>query len=113
MSKIVLLQILATFGVAAISALLGGENAAVSALLTGLACSVPNALFAANLSALGKLSPSSSPLFFLIGEFIKLIAMALLLVLIVMLYKDLVWPAMIFTMIVVLNCSFLGLLTRE
>ena len=80
---------------------------------TEVVCSVPNALFAANLSALGKLSPSSSPLFFLIGEFIKLIAMALLLVLIVMLYKDLVWPAMIFTMIVVLNCSFLGLLTRE
>ena len=113
MRKIVFLQIIATFGVAAVSALCGGESAAVSALLTGFSCAVPNAIFAANLSALGKLSPSSSPLFFLIGEFIKLIAMALLLVLVVMLYEDLVWPAMIITMIVVLNCSFLGLLTRE
>ena len=109
MKKIVLLQIVATIGVAVVSALLGGEGAALSAFLAGLACLVPNALFALNLSVFVKLSPSYSPLFFFIGEFVKIIAIVLLLCLIVMLYEDLVWPAMI----AVLNCSFLGLLTRE
>ena len=50
MKKIVLLQIVATIGVAVVSALLGGESAALSAFLAGLACLVPNALFALNLS---------------------------------------------------------------
>ena len=113
MKKIVLLQIVATIGVAVFSALLGGESAALSAFLAGLACLVPNALFALNLSVLVKLSPTYSPLFFFIGEFVKIIAIALLLCLIVMLYEDLIWPAMIASVIVVLNCSFLGLLTRE
>lgn len=113
MKKIVLLQIVATIGVAAISALFGGGSAALSAFLAGLACLVPNALFALNLSVLVKLSPSYSPLFFFIGEFVKIVAIVLLLCLIVMLYEDLVWPAMIGSVIVVLNCSFLGLLTRE
>lgn len=113
MKKIVLLQIVATIGVAAISALFGGEGAALSAFLAGLACLVPNALFALNLGVLVRLSPSYSPLFFFIGEFVKIVAIALLLCLIVMLYEDLVWPAMIGSVIVVLNCSFLGLLTRE
>ena len=106
MKKIVLLQIVATIGVAVVSALLGGESAALSAFLAGLACLVPNALFALNLSVFVKLSPSYSPLFFFIGEFVKIIA-------IVLLYEDLIWPAMIASVIVVLNCSFLGLLTRE
>ena len=113
MKKIVLLQIVATIGVAVVSALLGGEDAALSAFLAGLACLVPNALFALNLSVFVKLSPSYSPLFFFIGEFVKIIAIVLLLCLIVMLYEDLVWPTMIASVIVVLNCSFLGLLTRE
>lgn len=113
MKKIVLLQIVATIGVAVVSALLGGESAALSAFLAGLACLVPNALFALNLSVFVKLSPSYSPLFFFIGEFVKIIAIVLLLCLIVMLYEDLIWPAMISSVIVVLNCSFLGLLTRE
>ena len=110
MKKIVLLQIVATIGVAVFSALLGGEGAALSAFLAGSACWIPNALFALNLSVLVKLSPTYSPLFFFIGEFVKIIAIALLICLIVMLYEDLVWPAMIAS---VLNCSFLGLLTRE
>lgn len=113
MKKIVLLQIVATIGVAVVSALLGGESTALSAFLAGLACLVPNALFALNLSVFVKLSPSYSPLFFFIGEFVKIIAIVLLLCLIVMLYEDLIWPAMIASVIVVLNCSFLGLLTRE
>ena len=79
MKKIVLLQIVATIGVAVVSALLGGESAALSAFLAGLACLVPNALFALNLSVFVKLSPSYSPLFFFIGEFVKIIAIVLFL----------------------------------
>ena len=113
MKKIILLQTVATIGVAAISALFGGGSAAISALLSGIACTVPNALFALNMSILVRLNPTNSAFIFMIGEFIKLIAIAILLVVIVMLYEDLVWPAMLFTIIVVLNCSLLGLLTRE
>lgn len=114
MRKIVYLQIFATMVIAVFSALLGGESAAVSALLSGFACALPNAIFAANLGIFLKISPKSAPVIFLIGEFIKIIAIALLLCLVVVLYEDLIWPAVIVTMIVVLNCSFLGLLlTRE
>lgn len=114
MRKIVYLQIFATMVIAAFSALLGGEDAAVSALLSGLACALPNALFAVNLGIFLKVSPEKAPVIFLIGEFIKIIAIALLLCLVVVLYEDLIWPAVIITIIVVLNCSFLGLLlTRE
>lgn len=113
MRKIVYLQVFATMVIAVFSALLGGESAAVSALLSGFACALPNAIFAANLGIFLKISPKSAPVIFLIGEFIKIIAIALLLCLVV-LYEDLIWPAVIVTMIVVLNCSFLGLLlTRE
>ena len=113
MKRIILLQTVATIGVAAISALFGGGRAAISALLSGIACTVPNALFALNMSILVRLNPTNSAFIFMIGEFIKLIAIAILLVVIVMLYEDLVWPAMLFSIIVVLNCSLLGLLTRE
>ena len=113
MKKIILLQTVATIGVAVISALFGGGSAAISALLSGIACTVPNALFALNMSILVRLNPTNSAFIFMIGEFIKLIAIAILLVVIVMLYEDLVWPAMLFSIIVVLNCSLLGLLTRE
>ena len=113
MRKIVFLQILTTLGIVAISALIGGENAALSALFGGLACDVPNALFALNLEIISRFSPKHSPVFFLIGEFIKIITIGLLLCLVVMLYRDLVWPALIVSIIVTLNCSFLGLLLNR
>lgn len=113
MKKIVLLQIFASLAAACLSFVLGGRDAAISALLGGFSCAIPNGIFAVNLMVCNIVKPSLSPAMFLVGEFIKIIVTVVLLYLVAVLYKDLVWPAMIPTIIVVLNCSFLGFLTRE
>lgn len=113
MKKVVLLQIFATLAVVLCFSFWGEEHAAVSALLMGSACVMPNAIFALNLWVITKLKPRISPLVFLIGGFIKIVVIGMLIVLIAVLYKDLVWSAAITSIVVVLNCSFLGLFTRE
>ena len=113
MKKVVLLQIFATLAVALGFFLWGGDHAAVSALLMGFACAIPNAIFALNLGVITKLKPRISPLVFLIGGFIKIVVIGMLIVLIAVLYKELVWSAAIASIVAVLNCSFLGLFTRE
>lgn len=113
MKKIVLLQIFATLGAAILSFLLGGRAAAISALLGGLSCAMPNALLVLNLKLCNLVKPSISAVVLLVGEFIKIIVTVVLLYLVAVLYKDLVWPALIASMSVVLICSFLGFLTRE
>ncbi len=113
MKKIVQLQILTTLVAALLSFLFGGKEAAISALLGGFSYAIPSALLVVNLLVCNIVKPSISPAVLLIGEFIKIIACVVFLYLSAVLYKDMVWPAMISTIIVVLNCSFLGFLTRE
>ncbi len=113
MKKIVLLQIFASLGAALISFFMGGMDVAISALLGGLSCAIPNALLAVNLTLCNLIKPSLSPVILLVGEFIKIIATVVLVYLVAVLFKDLVWPALIISMSVVLICSFFGFLTRE
>lgn len=54
MARIVLLQFVATLVVALVAALIAGTASGISALLGGLCCAVPNALFAARLYASAK-----------------------------------------------------------
>jgi len=106
MLRVVAAQFLTSLVVAAVAWAIGGHRAAVSALLGGLACAVPNGLFALNLAWLGVRSGSRAvqggsgsatahALALLVGEFIKVALTIGLLVLIARTYRDVVWSALI------------------
>ncbi|MCU0769406.1 MAG: ATP synthase subunit I [Burkholderiaceae bacterium] len=112
MFRIVLLQILTTAVVSLLSALIGGAPAAISALLGGAACFIPNGLFALKLAAAARRPQGTDAGVFLIGEFVKVVSTIVLLALIVATYKDLVWLAMLVSIIAVLKSYVLALLIR-
>jgi ATP synthase protein I len=112
MFRVVFLQILTTVIVSLVAGLLGGSHAAISALLGGAACVVPNGLFALKLAASARRPQGNSPAVFLIGEFVKVVSTLALLGLIVAFYKDLVWLALLGSVIVVLKSYVLTLLVR-
>jgi len=106
MLRVVAAQFLTSVVVAAGAWAIGGHRAAVSALLGGLACAVPNGLFALNLAWLGLRSGSRAvrggsgsatahALVLLVGEFVKVALTIGLLVLIARAYRDVVWSALV------------------
>lgn len=107
MVRIVGLQVVATALVAAVSWLISGRMAAVSAGLGGAACFVPNALFALRLSWAARKPGCSGPVTFLVGEFVKLGLTLALLVWMARAVQDLVWPAAIIAIIVCLKSYLL------
>jgi ATP synthase protein I len=112
MFRIVLLQILTTAVVSLLSALFGGAPAAISALLGGAACFIPNGLFALKLAAAARRPQGTDAGVFLIGEFVKVVSTIVLLALVVATYKNLVWLAMLVSIIAVLKSYVLALLIK-
>jgi ATP synthase protein I len=112
MFRIVLLQILTTAVVSLLSALVGGAPAAISALLGGAACFIPNGLFALKLAAAARRPQGTDAGVFLIGEFVKVVSTIVLLALVVATYKNLVWLAMLVSIIAVLKSYVLVLLIK-
>ena len=104
MFRVVFLQILTTVIVSLVAGLSGGSHAAISALLGGAACFVPNGLFALKLAAAARRPQGTDP--------VKVVSTLALLALIVATYKDLVWLAMLVSFIVVLKSYVLALLVR-
>ena len=107
MVKAVFLQAAMTLVVAVIAALLGGPVAALSAVLGGLACVLPNALFALRLAVETRRPGGATMHGFFIGEFAKLAATVLLLFGVASFYRDLNWLAFIVGFIAVLKSYFL------
>jgi ATP synthase protein I len=113
MFRVVAVQLLTSLLVAAGAWVIGGHRAAISSLLGGLACALPNGLFALNLA---RLSHGSKPrpadggagrtqsyaLALLVGEFLKVALTIGLLVLIARAVPGVVWPALIVAVIAVL-----------
>jgi ATP synthase protein I len=101
MLRVVLFQCVAMMVVAAAAAALAGGVAAVSAILGGLACILPNGLLALHLALLSRLpakdrgSAVGRALGILAGEFLKVLLTIALLVLVGTSYRNLVWPALI------------------
>jgi ATP synthase protein I len=113
MFRVVAAQFVTSLVVAAGAWMIGGNRAAVSSLLGGVACALPNGLFALNLARLrhppqpptvGKESGSATAhaLALLVGEFVKVVLTIGLLALIAWTYKDVVWLALIVAVIAVL-----------
>ena len=103
---------MATVVAGVIAALLGGWPAMFSAVLGGLCCVVPNALFALRLFASAQKPGGANPMSFFIGEFIKIALTVGFLFATAWLYRDLNWPALIGGFIVALK-SYIILLFRH
>lgn len=87
-----------------VSWLVAGFYAGISALLGALSCFVPNALFATRLLVGMVLGQPADPGRFLVGELVKLLASVVLLVLAIYLAQPwLVWPALLFGLLMVLK----------
>jgi ATP synthase protein I len=105
MFRVVRVQLAVALLVALAAAAFGGRYAALSALAAGLACALPNGLFALNLALLGRWRPgpgnstgtteSPSALPILAGEVFKLVLTISLLALLAWGYRQVVWPALI------------------
>lgn len=107
MARIVLLQFVATLLVALVAALIAGTASGISALLGGLCCAVPNALFAARLYASAKKPGGANPMTFFIGEFVKIASTVALMAATVYLYHDVNWLAFVAAFVLVLKSYFI------
>ena len=123
MFRVVAAQFITSIVVAASAWPIGGQHAAVSSLLGGLACTVPNGLFALNLAHVGLLAKARAvqgasagatahAVALLVGEFVKVALTVGLLMLIAWAYKDVVWLALIISVIAVLGMQAAALVWR-
>jgi ATP synthase protein I len=120
MFRVVAVQVLTSMLVAVGAWVIGGHLAAVSSLLGGLACALPNGLFALSLARLGHRPRSrtvhggsgSFAIALLVGEFIKVVLTIGLLILIARTVKDVVWSALIVAVSAVLLMQGAALIRR-
>ena len=108
MFRAILLQVAATIITALIAGLLAGTRGAVSAILGGAVCVLPNFLFALRLKLVANRPGASYPANFFLGEFVKIAATIALLVLVVKEYADLQWPSLLVGMVLALQAGFLA-----
>jgi ATP synthase protein I len=110
MFRVVLFQFVTSLIVAAVAGAIAGAHAALTALLGGLACTLPNGIFALHLSLLsrkrqfpgggyaspdaGSAAASSYAFAILMGEFLKVALSAGLLALVLVGYRNVVWLAL-------------------
>lgn len=110
MLKTVSLQASVALVVALIASLIGGTVAGWSALLGGLACVVPNALFALRLGIQMRRPGGAQVMTFFGGEFVKLVLTVAILAVIALRAHDLNWLAMLTGFIVALKSYFVAFL---
>lgn len=112
MIKVVFLQLGATLVATAIAAVFFGVHGAASAAIAGLACLLPNAVFAFRLSLVAKRTGDASVAGFFVGEFFKLATIVGLLVLARALYADLHWGGLFVGLILVLKANLFAFLVK-
>ncbi len=113
MANAVALQVVMTLIVAAVAAMLGGWNAALSAAFGGFACVIPNALFALRLSFESRRPGGVTIQGFVVGEFMKVAVTVLLIFAVARTYHGLNWLAFIVGIIAVLKSYFLAFVLRR
>ena len=110
MGKAVLLQALLTVAIAGVAALVGGRAAGWSAALGGLACVIPNALFALRRGIEVRRPGGVAAHTVLVGEFVKVALTIALLWMIAHHARGLDWLAMIIGVIAAVKSYLLLLL---
>jgi ATP synthase protein I len=108
MFRAILLQVVATALTSLAAGLLAGTRGAVSAALGGVACTLPNFLFALRLKFVASRPGASYPANFFLGELVKIAATIGLLVFVVSEYADLHWPSMLIGLGLALQAGFLA-----
>ena len=108
MFRAILFQVGAVLVTAVVAGLLVGTRGAVSAALGGVACTLPNFLFALRLKLVANRPGASYPANFFLGEFVKIAATIGLLVFVVREYADLHWPSMLIGLGLALQAGFLA-----
>lgn len=108
MYRIIALQILMTALVALVSGAVSGWAGAISAVLGGAACVVPNALFAVRISLMSrKPQVAGGVVAFFLGELLKLSLTLASLVVVARYVDNVVWPALIVSIIACLKSYLL------
>ena len=113
MLKTVSLQIVLVIVVAALGSLYWGTPGARDILLGGLACAVPNVLFARLLARAGRQSSQAFVAAFLLGEFLKLALPLFCLMAIVRWLTPAHWEALLLGIITALHAPWLMALSRR
>jgi len=113
MHKAVLLQLAATFIVAAVAGMLLGMRGVFSALCGGLAYVLPSILFAWRLWLVSWREGHAKVTAFMAGELLRLLSTAGLLVLSVMLYKDLHWGAFLIGLMLAVKANLVAFLVKS
>jgi len=108
MFRAILWQLCVTLATAIAAGFMVGGNAALSAAFGGMACTVPNCLFAWRLTRVAQSRRASYPVNFFLGEFIKLAASVALLVIVAKYYADLHWPSLLIGLGLALQANFLA-----
>ena len=108
MFRAILLQVGAVIITMLVAGSLVGVRGAVSALLGGVACVLPNFLFSLRLKLAANRRGASYPANFFLGEFVKIAATIGLLVFAVRGYADLHWPSMLIGLGLALQAGFLA-----
>jgi ATP synthase protein I len=108
MFRAIFLQVVITIVTAIVAGQVVGERGAVSAVLGGAICAVPNFLFALRLKFVANRPGASYPANFFLGEFIKVALIIGLLVVVVKEYADLHWPSLLIGMGLALQAGFLA-----
>jgi ATP synthase protein I len=112
MFRIVGFQVITTVVVAVFAWFIAGAEAAVSALLGGAACFVPNGLFALRLAVAAKRPGGTDVATFFVGEFLKIGSTIATVALVAWVWRDVVWLAMIVAIIAALKSYLIALLFR-
>ncbi len=112
MHKAVFLQLGATLLATAIAAVFFGVRGAVSAALGGLAVVIPSWLFALRLAALARRQSASHVTAFVVGELVKVLSIVGLLVLVLVLYPDAHWGALLIALVLTLKANLFAFLVK-
>jgi ATP synthase protein I len=104
MFRVVVVQLGTVLVVSILAAALYGQSAAVSSFLGGLACVLPNALFAAHLAANAAIArpPGARMLRLLLGELSKVLLVTALLLAVIRGIAVVHWPALVLSVCAVL-----------
>lgn len=112
MHKAVLLQLGATLLATAIAAVFFGSRGALSAAAGGLACVLPSWFFVWRLTAMTRRKGTASVAAFVAGELVKLASIVGLLGLVLALYPDVHWGALLIGLILALKANLFAFLVK-
>jgi len=112
MHKAVLLQLAATFIVAAMAGTLLGVRGIFSAIFGGLAYVLPSMFFAWLLWLVSCRGGNAKVTAFVAGELFRLFSATCLLLLVVMLYKDLHWGAFLIGLALTVKANLFAFLVK-